>query len=962
MHAPQRFIRKVEPRFWLALALIAAIVAVFGPSGIDLSAAVPAWSTPEVVPLTSAGVAIAEARLTMNNGRAAAIWLENSTTIRAAFRPFGGPFGSGQTLDSAPSGARGLSIAIGNDFKAVAAWAATNAGPVRTVEVSDLAAGTSTFGPAAVIFTSTTNQDPDNTQTAIAADGSTLITFRGDGSSGYSHIWSAERVAAEAFSVASRTGNFEVGGLRMAAAANRAAFAYAWGVVAGANHMVIGPRRSAAGTWTSESFASPYCCGTLNVQGAQSLVVDSGANAYMTVSVSGNGGNPGPNFLRINSSGATTQGPENPDAASFSAPAPDSLPRAAVDPSGNVVMAWIRPDNSLYTSYRASGDSVAFSTPALVATGLPTATDRHAVAMDSLGNAVIVWKEACSAGVCTLKSKMRRRGAATTFGSELTISTNVRDDSPISLASDGSTAMGVLFRVATTHNLMASFITTSVPDHITITSSQASLGSGAARDIVAEIRDIDENVITGDSSTPVTFAQTSGAGSVTGAGDATAASGIATRSVTGNLAGSVTITASAADMTSGTTTFSVVAGTATTLAYTSATTDLAGGVNRVLTVQIRDANGNVITTDNSTVVTFAQTSGTGSVTGAGTATAASGVATRNVTGNVAGPVTITASASGFTSTTSSFAVVPGSPATLAYTSSTASLAAGSNRVLTAQIKDVAGNIVTGDNSTVVTFATTAGPGSVSGAGTAQAASGVASKTVTGAVAGSVTIAASASGLTDATTTFPVTFGTADRLVFTSSTADLTTSLPRTLTAEIRDAFSNVVTSDSSTVVTFGQTSGTGSVTGLGSATAASGIASRSVSGGTAGTVTLGASASGLTSGSTAFSIVTLPTFTDDPIAAGSTQIKAAHMTQLREAIASLRSRYGLSVITWTDPSLASVAMKAVHLTELRAALDEVYASAGRTPVTYTDTTISAGGTVIKAIHISELRSAVLGVW
>ena len=76
------------------------------------------------------------------------------------------------------------------------------------------------------------------------------------------------------------------------------------------------------------------------------------------------------------------------------------------------------------------------------------------------------------------------------------------------------------------------------------------------------------------------------------------------------------------------------------LAFTSPTASVASGATKTLTVEVRDASNNLVTSDNSTVVTFAQTSGTGSVTGLGTATASGGVASKVVTGATAGPVTI----------------------------------------------------------------------------------------------------------------------------------------------------------------------------------------------------------------------------------------------------------------------------------------------------------------------------------
>jgi len=101
------------------------------------------------------------------------------------------------------------------------------------------------------------------------------------------------------------------------------------------------------------------------------------------------------------------------------------------------------------------------------------------------------------------------------------------------------------------------------------------------------------------------------------------------------------------------------------------------------------------------------------------------------------------------------------------------------------------------------------------------------------------------------------------------------------------------------------------------------------------------------------------TFTDDPLAAQSTSIKAVHFTELRAAINSARAARGLAAFAWTDPALAPgiTQVRAVHLTELRAALNQAYQAAGRALPTYTDPTVGGGVTPIRAMHLNELRSA-----
>ena len=102
------------------------------------------------------------------------------------------------------------------------------------------------------------------------------------------------------------------------------------------------------------------------------------------------------------------------------------------------------------------------------------------------------------------------------------------------------------------------------------------------------------------------------------------------------------------------------------------------------------------------------------------------------------------------------------------------------------------------------------------------------------------------------------------------------------------------------------------------------------------------------------------TFTDDPLAAQSTPIKAGHISELRTAIDSVRVARGLAAFAWTDPTLTpgSTPAKAVHLTDLRTALSQAYQAAGQTPPTYTDPDVQAGLTLIRASHLNELRTAV----
>jgi len=104
-------------------------------------------------------------------------------------------------------------------------------------------------------------------------------------------------------------------------------------------------------------------------------------------------------------------------------------------------------------------------------------------------------------------------------------------------------------------------------------------------------------------------------------------------------------------------------------------------------------------------------------------------------------------------------------------------------------------------------------------------------------------------------------------------------------------------------------------------------------------------------------------FTDDPLTAGTTLIKAAHVTELRARIDAQRQRFGLGPYGWANVTLTpagTVVIQAVHIIEMRTALGEAYAAHGFAQPGYTDSPL-ASGTVVKAIHITQLRNAVVAL-
>ncbi len=107
-------------------------------------------------------------------------------------------------------------------------------------------------------------------------------------------------------------------------------------------------------------------------------------------------------------------------------------------------------------------------------------------------------------------------------------------------------------------------------------------------------------------------------------------------------------------------------------------------------------------------------------------------------------------------------------------------------------------------------------------------------------------------------------------------------------------------------------------------------------------------------------LATTVIFTDPTLIAGSTNIKAAHFTQLRTAANAVRALAGLAAFSFTDTPITPgvTPIKAVHLTELRTALNAARGSLLLPAINYATPTVGAGNTTIAAIHIEDLRSGV----
>jgi hypothetical protein len=337
--------------------------------------------------------------------------------------------------------------------------------------------------------------------------------------------------------------------------------------------------------------------------------------------------------------------------------------------------------------------------------------------------------------------------------------------------------------------------------------------------------------------------------------------GRATANVTaGTQVGEIRVTARAAGLDPATLIIATVPGPPNKVVLTaSADSILADGVETVtLTASVQDANGNVITSDSTSVVTFAVTSGAGMVA-SDSVKVVQGVATTTLTATDEGSITITATSGTLSGGTATVIGKPKPAVRIKVEASPASLPADgrSMAVITASIVDAKDNVATTDNRTVVTFAVT-GAGSIDST-SVKVTAGVATTQLTAGVLdsppGEVMVTATApeaAKLEAGSVTVTLTRPLLDRIVLTASAVqqDASGNWTATLTATVFDTTGAPATGDTSTTVSFVTLAGPATVSPA-SATAVNGQATATLTfdaGTTSGRALVTASATGLIQG------------------------------------------------------------------------------------------------------------------
>lgn len=359
------------------------------------------------------------------------------------------------------------------------------------------------------------------------------------------------------------------------------------------------------------------------------------------------------------------------------------------------------------------------------------------------------------------------------------------------------------------------------------------------------VRDPEQALVEGQ---VVTFALTggdAGAGGLSSTSVTSGTNGVAEVSLTSTRAETLSVSAylgsSVTGPLIGTVEVTFLAGAAAALGLTGSVADLASGEQRTLSLAVVDVNGNLVDSDSGRIVAFQQ-AGAGSVTGLGDVTTELGLASLVITGNAAGPVTITATTAGLADDSTGLAVVPGPTAGLVFVSVESDLASSTQRALTVQLQDAQGNPIEVDPGIEVDFSQLGGAGALQGLGSTTSSAGFAVLSVTGTTAGIVEVEASGPGLTPDTTTFEVVPGTATKLVFSNDQDPVAVGAVKTLVIEIQDANDNRVTSDTRTVnLAKALGSGSGVVDPMsGPVVVSSGVVELDVVGETAGQLTLNA--------------------------------------------------------------------------------------------------------------------------
>ena len=351
--------------------------------------------------------------------------------------------------------------------------------------------------------------------------------------------------------------------------------------------------------------------------------------------------------------------------------------------------------------------------------------------------------------------------------------------------------------------------------------SNTAMGASISPAITVQIQDAGGNLVSSDArNVTLVIGNNPGGGSLSGVATVAAIGGVATFSnLSITKAGTgYTLSATSSPALTGATSasFNITAGAATKLGFGQQPSNTAMGasISPAITVQIQDANGNLVTADTRNVtLAIGANPGGGSLSGTATVAAVAGVATfsdlsiNNVgTGYTLG-ATSYPSLIGATSSTFNITAA-GVPTQYLVTSSAISPSAGSTVTITAQLVDAYDNPVSIAGKTV-TWSKTGAGGSFGSPTSLTSSSGAATVGFTVGTVQGTTYTVTATDNTGLTGTSPNVLaipGPEAKYLVTSNNYGPAAGTNVTITAQLTDAFSNAVSTAGKTV-TWSSTNG-----------------------------------------------------------------------------------------------------------------------------------------------------------
>ncbi len=406
-------------------------------------------------------------------------------------------------------------------------------------------------------------------------------------------------------------------------------------------------------------------------------------------------------------------------------------------------------------------------------------------------------------------------------------------------------------------------------------SPTATAGQSFATQPVIDELDQYGNLETTDSSTVITTALSFGNGPLLGTTTATLTGGVATfTNLADSTIGTISLGFSGGSLSVGPShPITIGPGPAAQLVIATQPYAMVTAGNLLtdpIVVDEEDQYGNIVTTDNVTVVTASLATGAGTLKGTTSVTLVDGVASfDDLEDDKAGTLSLRFAAPSLPPVTSSSSVVAPGPAKTLVIQPPGDIISGEPFAVEADIDDAYGNLVTSFNGSVTLGLASGSTGSLSGNRSTTATQGVAEFTdLVDTTSGSISLSATSGTLTSRSSgDVPVSPSVPTHLVIQtqpSATATVGQAFATQPVIAVEDQFGNLVTNDNSTEVTVSLGAGTGPLLGTTTVVVSGGVARfTNLADSTAEPITLEFRSGGLIS-ATSGSIVVTPSPTPTP--------------------------------------------------------------------------------------------------